>query len=281
MKNSHHHLSPVGKFGTLGLISMIILIAFCLLVTILSFSAAYYLWSHSITINDFIATIGSDNVLSSIRLSFATTTVTILLIVSTAIPAGYALSRREFTGKFILNTIVDVPLVVPPIVIGLLLLTFFGTASGGAIKNFIKSIENGNFIFNFLSIVICQYIVSISYCIRSMKAAFDSIDRNYESVAYSLGCSPSQAFFKITLPQARNNLIAGSIMAWARALGVFGPIQIFVGTSENVLVMPTSMWLELNVGNIEVALIITFITLLIAGSTLLVVHWLAPGKNWT
>ena len=70
-------------------------------------------------------------------------------------------------------------------------------------------------------------------------------------------------------------------MAWARAIGVFGPLMVFVGTGPRVQVMPTNMWLELNVGNIEVALVVSLITMTIAGAALVLVHYLAPGRSWT
>ena len=70
-------------------------------------------------------------------------------------------------------------------------------------------------------------------------------------------------------------------MAWARAIGVFGPIMVFVGTGQRVQVLPPNMWLELNVGNIESALVVALMTTLIAFSALAVVHRLAPGRTWT
>jgi molybdate transport system permease protein len=70
-------------------------------------------------------------------------------------------------------------------------------------------------------------------------------------------------------------------MAWARAVGVFGPLMVFVGTSPRVLVMPTTVWLELSVGNIEVSLALALVMLVLAVAALAVVHRLAPGRKWT
>ena len=127
----------------------------------------------------------------------------------------------------------------------------------------------------------CQYIVSVSYCIRATKSSFDDVDRRLEHVALSLGCSHWQAFCRVTLPLARNGLVAGGVMAWARAIGVFGPLMVFVGTGQSVQVMPTNMWLELNVGNIETALVVSLVTMSIAAIALVCVHHLAPGRKWT
>ena len=175
--------------------------------------------------------------------------------------------------------IVDVPIVLPPVVIGLSLLAFFGTPVGEMIKTGLKkgdwSLVSG------IGIVLCQFLVSVSYSIRATKASFDAVDRRLEHVALSLGCSQWRAFRRVTLPLARNGLIAGSVMAWARAIGVFGPLMVFVGTSPRVQVMPTAIWLELSIGNIEVSLILALVAVAMAAAALAVVHWLAPGRKWT
>ena len=80
----------------------------------------------------------------------------------------------------------------------------------------------------------------------------------------------------MTVPLARGGLVAGGVMAWARAVGVFGPLMVFVGTGPRVLVMPTTMWLELSIGNIETAVAIALIMLAMAVTALTLVHWLAP-----
>jgi molybdate transport system permease protein len=95
-------------------------------------------------------------------------------------------------------------------------------------------------------------------------------------VAQVLGLSEWQAFWRVSVPLARNGLIAGGVMAWARSIGVFGPLMVFVGTGPRVLVMPTTLWLELSIGNIETAMCIALIMLAMAGTALTLVHWLSP-----
>ena len=126
-----------------------------------------------------------------------------------------------------------------------------------------------------------QFLVSVSYCIRAVKASFDEVDKELEDVALTLGCTPFQCFRRITMPLAVNGLIAGCVMAWARAIGVFGPLMVFVGTSVRVQVMPTAMWLELSIGNIEKSFVIALIMVAIAGMALVLVHWLVPGRKWS
>ena len=158
-------------------------------------------------------------------------------------------------------------------------MTLFGSDFGHALEEFLIRIKLDP--RDWFGIVLCQYIVAVPYCIRSIKASFDSVDRSFEDVALTLGSTPIQSFFRIILPQCYNGLLAGSIMAWARAIGVFGPLMIFIGTSEAVQVMPTAMVLEISIGNIETALVISFISIAIAGVALLAVHLLLPVKNKT
>ncbi len=223
--------------------------------------------------------VSSPSVLAGIRMSLFTSLVTLALVMLFAVPIGYALSRFRFPGRSVIDTFVDVPIVLPPVVIGLSLLALFATPLGSAIRSALAAA--GWSITSAIGIVLCQFLVSISYCIRATKAAFDSADVRLEHVAMSLGCSPWQAFRRVTLPLARPALIAGGVMAWARALGVFGPLMILVGTSPRVQVMPTAIWLEMSVGNTEAAFAIALVSLALAGAALVLVHWLAPGRTWT
>ena len=203
---------------------------------------------------------------------------TIMLAAILAFPIAYALSRYRL-ARSLVETLVDVPIVMPPVVIGLSLLAFFGTGAGAAIKAGLATA--GWSLTGAIGIVLCQFLLSISYCIRAMKASFDGVDERLEHVAMSLGASRWQACRRVALPLARSGLVAGAVMTWARAIGAFGPLMVFVGTGPRVQVMPTAMWLELNVGNIETSFAIALVALAMAGVALAAVHWLVPGRKWT
>jgi molybdate transport system permease protein len=178
-----------------------------------------------------------------------------------------------------LDTLVDVPIVVPPVVIGVSLLAFFGTGVGIGLKRALAAADLT--LVSGLGIVLCQFLMAVPYCIRAVKAALDDVDRELEEVAMVLGCSPWRVFRGVTLPLAGTGLLAGGVMAWARALGVFAPIMVFIGTGPRVQLMPTCIWLELSVGNIEVSLALALVMLALSGAALLAVHALAPGRPWT
>jgi molybdate transport system permease protein len=106
-----------------------------------------------------------------------------------------------------------------------------------------------------------------------MRTTFDQINPRQEQVALTLGCTQSQAFWQIVLPQARRGILAAGTLAWARALGEFGPILIFSGaTRMRTEVMPTSVFLELSVGNIEAAVAVSLLMVVAAVVVLLLVR---------
>jgi molybdate transport system permease protein len=219
----------------------------------------------------------AESILRALRLSLITSLTTLALVIITAVPAGYALSRYRFPGHALCNTLVDVPIFLPPVVIGISLLAFFGFGIGHSLKQALSGV--GISLVSWIGIVLCQYVISMSYGIRSIKAAFDTGLRELEQVACTLGCSQWQAFWRVALPLARPGVLAGCILVWARGIGVFGPLMVFVGTGSRVQVMPTMMWLELSVGNIEVSLAIALIMLVLTGIGLGAIHFLERERS--
>ncbi|MEW6359829.1 MAG: ABC transporter permease [Planctomycetota bacterium] len=218
----------------------------------------------------------SPDVLAAIWLSAVTSGATILLVVCFSVPMGYALSRYRFPGHVLVDTLVDLPIVLPPLVLGVSLLVFFQTSLGKWIEA-----AGAEFVYTRKGIVLCQFFVSASYGIRSAKAAFDAVDEKLERLAMTLGCTHVQAFWHVALPLARNGVIAGAILAWAKAVGLFGPLMVFAGAvRRKTEVMPTTIFLELSIGRIEVALAVALLMLGMAAVTLAVIHWLTAGRRW-
>jgi len=247
---------------------------FALLIVCLVGADISYLGVKKVGLYKAIELLGQERILFALRMSVVTSLTTLILVMITAVPVGYALSRFRFPGIALLNTLVDVPIVLPPVVIGISLLALFSFGVGEPIRRALASANLS--LVSGVGIVMCQYLMAVSYGIRSVKTAFQGVDPVLENVARVLGCSEWQAFWRVTLPLARNGLIAGGVMAWARAIGVFGPLMVFVGTGPHVLVMPTTLWLELSIGNIETAIVIALIMLAFAGVALTLVHWFSP-----
>jgi molybdate transport system permease protein len=195
-------------------------------------------------------------------MSIWTSCVTTLIALLFAVPMGYSLSRFRFPGQILVDAIVDLPIVFPPLVAGLTLLVFFCKTSPG---RWIQEDLGIEFVFQPKGIVLCQFVASASFAIRSAKTAFDDVDRRYENVALTLGCTQFGSFRRVCLPLAKNGIIAGGILTWARAFGLFGPLMIFVGSFRGrTEVLSTTIFLEQSIGNLEVALAIALLLIFVA-----------------
>ncbi len=225
--------------------------------------------------SNFIDALTSRETLFSLRMSLMTATVSTLLCVITGIPAAYALARYRFFGKTVINTIIDIPLALPSLVVGFGLLIFFGTTPVG---NLLK--EMGLvFIFTPLGIIAAQYTVNISSMIRIMKATFSAINPRYENVARTLGCSRLKAAARILLPMARQGLVAGIMITWSRAIGEFGAVIMVAGSTRmKTETLPISLFLNLNTGQLETAAAAASILIAISLISLVIFEKYFKGK---
>ncbi len=216
--------------------------------------------------------------LHAVKLSIITSVVSTLLSVGVAIPAGYVLSRRRFPGHFLADTVLDLPIVLPPLVLGLCVLIFFNTGFGRWLDRGL--VEQGLFIYQPLGIVLVQFIVGCAFAVRVIKAGFDSLDPAYEEIAMTLGANRRQAFCKVVLPNILPSLVAGAVISWARIFGLFGPILLVAGTMrKRTEIMPTTIFLEISIGRIEVALVVGAGMILISMATLIIFKRLG-GKGY-
>ncbi len=196
----------------------------------------------------------SEEIRYSIKLSLITCSLTTILSLWIAVPIGYLMSRYHFPLKSLLDAILDIPIILPPLVVGLSLLILFQTPIGKAIDRVFPVC------YAIPGIVLAQFSVACAFAVRTMRSTFDEISPRQEQVALTMGCSRSEAFWHVVMPQARGGLIAAAALAWARSLGEFGPILIFSGaTRMRTEVLPTTVFLELSVGDIEAAVAVSLI----------------------
>lgn len=188
----------------------------------------------------------------SIRLSLISCTLSSILSVLVAVPLGYLISRHRFPGRSLIDAILDIPIVLPPLVIGLSLLILFQFPPFTYAARII--------VYQIPAVVLAQFSVACAFAVRTMKSTFDHIDPRCEQVAISLGCSRYQAFGRVVLPEAGRGMVTALTLAWARSLGEFGPLLIFAGaTRMKTEVLSTSVFLEMNVGDIEMAVAVSMI----------------------
>ncbi len=226
-------------------------------------------------LGNFAAVLVSPEILAALWLSLWTSTTTVILGLVFAVPMGYALSRYRFPGRAVVDSVVDLPIILPPLVVGLSLLVFFQTGVG----RWIESIGL-EFAFQKKGIILCQLLVSTSFGIRAVKLTFDGIDPRFEHVAMTLGCTRAGAFFRVALPMAYRGIIVGGILIWTRALGIFGPLMVFVGAARmRTEVLPTTIYLEQSIGRIEVALAVAILMLVLTAVALVTIRVVGLGER--
>jgi molybdate transport system permease protein len=202
-------------------------------------------------------TLTSARTLFSVRLSLVAATVAAGLAILLAIPAAYALSRYRFRCRELVDTILEFPIIVSPAALGAILLIFFNNPFGEWIQA-----QGIRFVFTFTGIVLAQFVTILGVAVRMLKASFDEVPSELETVARSLGATPRHAFFTITLPLARRGLLAAFILSWAKALGEFGATIMVAGTmAMRTETLPIAIYMRLAGADIEgtVALILVLV----------------------
>jgi molybdate transport system permease protein len=288
----------------------------------------------------------------AVWLSLISCTVTAILSLLVAVPLGYLLSRLRFTGKGMVDAVLDIPIVLPPMVIGLSLLIFFHTPPGQAVEALARkqlpsaisftilrvllplagalnvllvfrglaaalkvrparalewtagllvfltlaywvpltllarSVEAGarekfsGITYEVPSVILAQFAVACAFAVRTMRVTFDDITPRREQVALTLGCGRAQAFWRVALPEARRGMVTAATLAWARALGEFGPILVFSGTTRmKTEVLSTTVFLEWSNGNLRAAVAVSLLMVLVALIVLLIVRVYGMEKS--
>ncbi|AHF89190.1 molybdate ABC transporter permease [Opitutaceae bacterium TAV5] len=150
-----------------------------------------------------------------------------LLILPPGVALAWLLSRRAWPGKAVVETLVALPLVIPPVATGLILLKLFGRRS--PLGSFLENTLGLEIVFTWKAVLIATAVMSFPLFVRTARVAFEEIDPRFNQVARTLGAGPWDAFFTVTLPLATRGLLAGSVLAFARALGEFGATIMIAG----------------------------------------------------
>jgi len=169
--------------------------------------------------------------LSILWLSLKVAFFCVALILVPAIAVAWFLARKSFFGKSLLDSLVHLPLVLPPVVPGFLLLLLLGNQ--GLIGKYLHNIFGISLAFTWMGAVVASAVMAFPLMVRSTRLAISHVDRGLEIAAQSLGAHPLKVFFTITLPLAMPGIITGLILAFSRSLGEFGATITFVGNIEN------------------------------------------------
>ena len=228
---------------------------------------------------DLLAALKSPEIQFAIKLSLISCTITTILSLWVAVPIGYLMSRFQFRGKGLLDAILDIPIVLPPLVVGLSLLILFSTRPGVFFEDAFETITGARITYAATGVILAQFMVACAFAVRTMRATFEEITQRREQVALTLGCTRSQAFWMVAVPEARSGLVVAATLAWARSLGEFGPILIFAGaTRMKTEVLPTAVFLEMSIGNVEGAVAVSLLMIVSAMTVLGLVRLFGSEK---
>lgn len=233
------------------------------------------------SLSDFAEALAKPEIQSAFKLTMLTCTAAAVLSIWVATPLGYLLSRYRFPGRWLIDTLVDIPIVLPPLVLGLSLLILFHLPIGGwELEAWLRDSVGFPVTYRWPAVVLAQFSVACAFAVRTMRVTFDQIDPRAEDVARTLGCTRAQAFTRIAIPQAWRGMIAATTIAWARALGEFGPILVFAGaTRMRTEVLSTTVFLELSIGQLDAAVAVSLLMVAMAVIVLLILRVLGTGLN--
>lgn len=209
----------------------------------------------------FLSAVTDQDVLKAVGLSCFSAFLAVLVTFMFGVPLAYLLARKDFRGKALIEGIIDLPMAIPHVVAGIMLLTVFGLSGliGGPVSSFLR------FEGALPGIVVAMLFVSAPFLINSAREGFQSVDPRLEKVARSLGATEWEAFRKVAFPLAFPQIFSGAIMSWARAISEFAAVIMLVGFFP--MVAPGMIWSRFYSQGLyegmRVAVILLLITLLV------------------
>jgi len=169
-------------------------------------------------------------ILDSLKLSLLVSTTAIIFITLIGVFFGYLFARKRFTGKNALESLLTLPMILPPTVTGYYIILLFGR--NGIFGGPIFDLTGFSFVFTWQGAALASIIVALPIMIKSSTAAFENVDPEFEMISYSLGKNELTTFIKIALPLAKKGIVAGIILSFARAIGEFGATLMISGNIQ-------------------------------------------------
>jgi molybdate transport system permease protein len=213
----------------------------------------------------------SEEVLFSLRMSVTTSTISTTICLVLALPTAYAFTRTNMPFKRAAETLLQLTMSLPYILLGVALLLMFSSPVGKALKDIGFAV-----VFQPTGIVFAQIIVNLPFAIRMMSTAFGDVNPRMEFVAQTLGASSFTAFRTIMLPVCRNSIISTFVLTWARGMGEFGATLMLVGvTRMRTETLSGNVYLAISSGNTDMAMATAMIMLLVSAATLVIANLLS------
>ena len=215
-------------------------------------------------------------VTQALRTSLITSLSSLALTVAFGTPLAYALARRRVPGATLLDTLLDLPMVLPPTVAGVALLMTFGRR--GLLGPWLDALGI-QVVFTMAAVVLAQSFVSMPLYVRAAQAGFRGVDPELERVAYTLGYSATRTFLRVTVPLAFPALLSGAVMAWARALGEFGATIMFAGNlTGRTQTMPLAIYIAME-SDLTTALVLATLLIIVPFGCLFATRFFARRRS--
>lgn len=215
-------------------------------------------------------------VIDALGLSLLTAGISTIIVIGFGTPVAYINARFHYPGKKVIDTLTDIPVVLPPAVAGLALLMAFGRR--GLVGQYLD-VLGIEIAFTTIAVIMAQVFVASPFYIRQARTSFSGVNRIYEHAARTLGASPIRTFFTITVPLAFTGILSGAVLTFARALGEFGATIMFAGNLQGkTQTMPLAIYSTFQ-GDIDASLALAVILVIISFAVIIVVKVLAEKEE--
>ena len=203
----------------------------------------------------------SSELLRVTTFSLLMATLATALVLPVGVAVAWLLARRRFVGQALVETLVTLPLVLPPVATGLILLRLLGRR--GPVGRLLETVGL-EVVFTWRAVVVAMAVMGLPLLVRAARAAFDDVDRRCEEVAATLGASPVRVFFTITLPLGRRGVLAGAVLAFSRALGEFGATIMIAGALPETRTLSVAIYGYTQTGQETAALALLGVAVVLA-----------------
>jgi molybdate transport system permease protein len=209
--------------------------------------------------------------LSALSLSIHVAVLATLVNAVVGIPLAYVLARRRFRGRALVDLVVTMPLILPPTVTGYYLIVLLGRR--GWLGAPVYAATGWSIAFTWYAAVVAATVMALPLLVRTARAAIDSVDRSLEQAAHTLGRSEWRTALEVTLPLARNGILAGLVLAFARALGEFGATLMLAGNIPGrTATVPLAIYTAVQTGEEQTALVLVALLTVLSGVVLVIAN---------
>ena len=215
-------------------------------------------------------------ILSVASFTVAMAAVATLVMLPPGVAVAWLLARRRFPGRAVLETLISLPLVLPPVATGLILIRLLGRRGplGAWLERFGIDV-----MFTWRAVVVAMAVMGLPLLVRAARAGFEQVDRRYEQIAATLGASPARVFFTVSLPLARRGVLAGALLGFSRALGEFGATILLAGALPSTRTIAVAIYTYTETGREAAATAMLAVSATIAFGALLLSNHLATAGH--